>query len=120
MADGSTSAGIANGASLSGSVDLTGLLFAGLYVPSAWTAAAITFQASHDFDDDDTNAFVDVYNTSGTEYTIASANVVANRYIAIDPRDFAGARFIKIRSGTSSAAVNQAAARTIVLGILAD
>lgn len=117
MAVGSTSATIAASASLSGSIDLTGFILAGLYVPSAWTAAAITFQASPDNDDDDTVAFQDVYNASGTEFTIASANVVASRYISIDPRDFAGVRFLKIRSGVSGAAVNQAAARTFVLGV---
>lgn len=115
MAVGSTSATIANGASLSGVVDLTGVILAGFFMPAAWTSAAITFQASPDYDDDDTVTFADMYNASGTEYTIASANAVASRFIALDPRDFAGVRFLKIRSGVAGAGVNQGAARTFVL-----
>lgn len=115
MAAGGTSATIAASASTTGAIDLTNMVLCGLYMPAAWTSAAITFQASPDYDDDDTVAFADVYNSSGTEYTISSANAVAGRFIALDPRDFAGIRFLKIRSGVSGAAVNQAAARTFLL-----
>lgn len=119
MAVADTSATIANGASLSGSVDLTGVLLVGIYMPSAWTAADITFQASPDYDDDDTVTFQSIYNGDGDEYTIASAAAQASRFIAIDPRDFAGVRFLKIRSGTAAAAVNQGAARTLRLATTA-
>lgn len=113
MATGASSATIANGASLSGAVDLTNFVFAGLMMPAAWTAASITFQGSIDG-----TTYGDLYNTSGTEYTIASANAVASRFIAIDPRDFAGVRYVKVRSGSSAAAVNQGAARTLGLALL--
>lgn len=101
---------IAVGASLSTVLDLNGNMIGGILVPPAWTAAAITFRASIDG-----VSFFDVYATDGTEMTIASANVVADRFIAMDIRDFAGIRFLRLRSGNAALPVNQAADR--VLGV---
>lgn len=96
---------IANGASLSGAVELDGLLV-GIQMPTAWTAAGITFQASAD----GTN-FFDVKDSAGTEVSLTAA---ASTYITLDPaaRNF---KAIKVRSGTSAAAVNQGAERVLVL-----
>ena len=113
MASGGTSVTIAASGSLSGAADLTGFTLVSIQMPTTWTAAAITFSGSLDG-----STYGDVYNTAGTEYTIASASAVASRLIILDPRDFAGVRYLKIRSGTSAATVNQAAARTLVLGFL--
>lgn len=112
MSESTTGAKILSGASLSGSIDLIGFLLAGIQMPTGWTAASITFQASVDG-----TTFQDVYDTEGNEYTIASAGAAASRFIALDPRDFAGVRFLKIRSGSSAAAVNQGADRTFGLAL---
>lgn len=104
------SATIANGASLSGAVDLAGLTLVGIEIDeSGWTAAALTFQASTDGTDYD-----DLYDAAG-EATVASAQVAAGRYITLDPAKFQGVNHIKVRSGTGAVPVNQAAERTLAL-----
>lgn len=112
MSEATTNTKIASGASQSGVVDLIGFLLAGIQMPTTWTAADITFLASLDG-----VTYQPVYNTDGDEYTIASAAAQASRFIAIDPRDFAGVRYLKIRSGTAAAAVNQGADRTLGLAL---
>lgn len=109
---GSETVTIANGASLSGAaVFVNGVTsLVGIVIPAAWTAAALTFQASADG-----TTYGDLYNTAGTEVTIPSSAVAASRYIALDPSDFAGIAYLKVRSGTSAAAVNQTADRTLTL-----
>lgn len=97
---------IANGASLSGSTNLAGHILCGFYMPSAWTAASITLQASYD----GTN-FSDVYY-DGSEVSITAS---ASQYISLDPQRYFGIQQIRVRSGTSSSAVNQAAERVIKL-----
>jgi hypothetical protein len=82
----------------------------GIYMPAAWTTAAITLQAS----DASGGTFRDVYDNAGTEESITAA---ASQYISLYPDTFAGVRFIKIRSGTSATPVTQAAARTLILDI---
>lgn len=97
---------IANGASLSGAVDLGGRKLVALILPDAWTAASLTFQGSVD----GTN-FFNVYD-GATERTLV---VAANYYSAQNIADWVGFRWIKVRSGTAGTAVNQAAERTITL-----
>ena len=96
---------IANGASQSQAIDLDGFVPVGLLLPSAWTAAAITFLASGD-----NTTFVPVYEADGTELT---ATASTSRQVVLDPAKFAGIRYLKLRSGTASAAVNQGADRVI-------
>lgn len=97
---------IANGASLSGAVDLGGRKLVAIVMPSAWDAASLTFQASPDG--------VTYYNLydGATERALV---VSANYYSALGIGDWVGTRFLKIRSGTAGAAVNQTAARSITL-----
>jgi hypothetical protein len=97
---------IANGASLSGTVDLGGRKLVALIMPDAWTAASLTFQGSVD----GTN-FFNVYDGA----TERALTVAANYYSALAIGDWVGFRWIKIRSGTAALAVNQAAARTLTL-----
>lgn len=78
-----------------------------IVMPAAWTAADLTFQASND-----NTTFTDLYSASGTEYTASAA---ADRWIAFDPADFAGVTHLKVRSGTSSVPVTQAANRVLTL-----
>lgn len=98
---------IANGASVSGSLQMYGQSVIRVVMPSGWTAAVITVQTSGDG-----STWNDLYDRDGNEYTIQAA---AGRSIIIAPADFAGMNYIRLRSGTSSAAVNQGAQRDIVL-----
>jgi hypothetical protein len=105
---------IANGASLSNAVDLLGYDFVALEFPSAWTAASVTFQTS-----EDGVTFNDVYTYTNTEATMTGA--AASRWVVLDST-LVGlfGRYVKIRSGTAAAAVNQAAERTVrVIGRVA-
>jgi hypothetical protein len=97
---------IAAGASVSDEVKLSpGETLLCLEMPSAWTAASITFTAVVD---PTSTTFLDVYDDSG-EFTISTA--AASRYIII-PNGISLSRF-KIRSGTAATPVNQVAAAVI-------
>ena len=98
---------IANGASLSGAVTMTGGRLARITMPAAWTAASLTFQASSDG-----ATYGDLYDKDGVEYTVSAA---ASREIIIPLVDFLGVAYLKVRSGTSGTPVNQGAARTLKL-----
>lgn len=98
---------IANGASLSDSIDLSGTTLCGYIMPASWTTADITFQASID----GTN-FFDLYDQYGTE---VKHTVSTNRFIALLPSDNTSIRYIKFRSGISSGSVSQGAQRQITL-----
>ncbi len=103
---------IANGASLSDTVKLMSESILAIEMPAAWTAANLTFQAASDSDDATAATFNNVYDEAGVEYTVTAA---ASRYIMLDPSYFLGAKWVKVRSGTSGAAVNQGAQRVIGL-----
>ena len=105
---------ILNGASLSGALDLTisGGPPVGIQMPAAWTAANLTFQVSFDG-----TTYQDFYDSAGTEIAVTAA---AARFIALDPTNYFGVRFVKIRSGTSGVPVNQLADRAIILVFLAE
>lgn len=109
---------IANGAALSGEVDLSQYEVVGIQMPSAWTAAALTFQGRGHNDvlaDETIPALADVYDDGGTELSVSAA---ASRYIAIvgSKRDaLASLRYMKVRSGTTGTPVNQGAARRLLL-----
>lgn len=98
---------IANGASVSGTIDLKGRPLVGIFMPSAWTTATITFQISRDG-----TTWYDLYNSFGDELV---AQAAASRFIAFSPNELLAARYMRLRSGTSASAVNQGAARTLYL-----
>jgi len=99
---------IAISTSLSAAIALPpGWYPAAILMPAAWTAADLTFQLSLDG-----TTFADLYDDAGTEVT---AKAAAARYITLDPLEFRTARAIKLRSGTAASAVNQEAARTLIL-----
>jgi len=107
---------IAAGASLSNGVDLgpdSGRL--GLHMPSAWTAAGITFQVS----ESDQGPWGNLYDDAGAEVGLTSANVTASRAISLATPQLREAlapwRFLKVRSGVSATPVNQVAAAAIVI-----
>jgi len=98
---------IAAGANQSAAIDLYYHSLLAVVMPAAWTAADLTFQASADG-----ATFFNLYTSGGAEYTM---KVDASRYVALDPTDFVGVRFLKVRSGSASAPINQAAERTLTL-----
>ena len=100
---------IAINTSLSSAVQIFGGLLSIIEMPAAWDAANLTFQTSGD----GTNYF-NVYDDSGTEVTVTAST---SRRIRLEPSQWAGIQYIKIRSGTAGVAVNQTAARTLYLEV---
>lgn len=99
---------IANGESLSGPIYTGNAVPVGLVMPAGWTAAVITFQASADGGE----TWLDLFDTNDNEVSIT---VGASRHIALEGLPFASTQYLKLRSGTSAAAVNQAAERNITV-----
>jgi hypothetical protein len=101
-----TTATIANGASLSGVVDLGGRKLVAIVMSGSWTAASLTFQASPDG-----VTYYDVYDGA----TERSISVAASYYSALAIGNWIGFRHLKIRSGTTGTPVNQGGARVLTL-----
>ncbi len=99
---------ISNGQSLSAAVSLGGLRLFGIVMPSAWTAAGLTFQMSHDGG----ATWVNMYDANGNELTVTAG---MSRYIALDPANFAAVHMLKVRSGTTGTPVNQGQDATMQL-----
>jgi hypothetical protein len=98
---------IAAGASITAAIDLGTARLARIAMPAAWDAADLTFRTSFDG-----VAFADLYDIYGSEYTVKAA---ASRSIIVPLSDFVGVRYLEIRSGKSSLAVNQTALRALTL-----
>ena len=98
------SVSIANGQQESAEIVTNGMSLCGILTPAALTGTALTFEAS----DVAGGTYLPVYNSSGqVSYTVA-----ANRYVAIDPKDFQGIQFLKIKSGSA-----EGAARTLLCSL---
>ncbi len=95
----------APGTSLSAPIYLGAGTISGFQMPPAWDAANLTFQLS-----DDNVTYQNAYDSGGVEIVV---NAVAGRFIPVDPSAFNGFLYVKLRSGTSGAPVNQTAARTV-------
>lgn len=101
-----SSATITNGTSLSAAIDLGAATLFGIQLPAAWTTANLTFQGSTDG-----ATYANLYDSNGSEVTVTAA---ASQFIVMAvPPQWIGLRYLKIRSGTSGTAVNQAADRTL-------
>ena len=100
---------ILSGASTTEEIDLEGHQLAAIQMPSAWTAAGISYLAATESG----GTFQAVYN-NGIEVTATVAAstcaVAADNALCLAPL-----RFIKIRSGTAGTPVNQTADRTLTL-----
>lgn len=81
-----------------------------IQMSTAWTDAAVTFKGSIN----GSTTLSDIYTSTGGELSYTSS---AQRLVMVDPNLFAGVEYLQLRSGTSSAPVAQAAARTLYLGI---
>jgi hypothetical protein len=97
---------IANGASLSGAAEIGAGTLVGIQLPT-FTSAALTFQGSADG-----VTYVEVVDATNTAVTFTATTGAL--YIKA-PADLVGVPYIKVRSGTVGAAVNQGGARTISL-----
>ena len=100
---------IANGASLSSAFEMGGAKTMAVLWPAAWTAAVATFAGCLTSD----GTFVPIYNDRGEEATITSVTAATGTSLDYLCMVLAPWPYVKIRSGTSAAAVNQLAERTI-------
>jgi hypothetical protein len=87
---------IANGQQESAALNCGGIVLVGILFPAAFTGTAVTFEVSNKID----GTYVPLYNSAGlVSYTIAQG-----RFYAIDPKDFYGVNFLKIKSGSAEGA----------------
>lgn len=107
ISEGFATATIANGASLSDAVNMQGGRLCAIVMPADWTAADLTFMGSADG-----ATFYNLYDADDAEITVQASD---DRYILLDGGRWLGVRNLKVRSGTSAAAVNQGAQRLITL-----
>ena len=105
---GTTTVTILNGASLSGVADLRTLgALVGIQPDAAWDTNIVTFQGSYD------NAVWTNLRLFGVEVQIPG--VVASSLEPVDPMYFLAPRYLKVRSGTAAAPVNQVGDTVITL-----
>lgn len=96
---------------LSNVIDLGGLSPRTLEMSTAWTAGNITFMGAVN----STGTMSSVRtSTAGTELTHVTT---AGYVLSFNPNNFAGLRYLQIRSGTTATPVVQAAERTLYLGL---
>lgn len=99
---------ISSGASLTGTINLSGLRLFSIAMPSSWTAANLTFQMSPDSG----TTWVNLRDQSGNE-VVAVAD--ASCCVLLTPAQFASIQYLRIRSGTAATPVAQAADRSLQL-----
>jgi hypothetical protein len=101
----------AAGTSMSTAIDMTQSAFLGfnplaIFLPSAWTTAHLSFQASWD------NITFSEFHTLGGHLATTGTRV-ANDVTSIDGYPLRGIPFFRIRSGLVASPVNQVALRTV-------
>lgn len=106
---------IASGASLSDEINTGGKRIIGIIMPSAWTAASITFAslvARDDATSPPTDTYGKVQDASGTEVTVTTP--AASVYISLAATAaLEGLGRVKIRSGVAATPVNQGGDRVL-------
>lgn len=95
---------ILSGQTKSAAVSLRGTTICGIYVPSSFTGASISFEASPDG-----VTFSPIKSPAGT---LLSIPVVAGDYASLYPLDFVGIEFLKLVSASA-----EAADRSIILSL---
>lgn len=88
---------ILNGDQESNAIATGGMCLVGMILPSAFTGTAITFECSDAID----GIFKPLYDNSNS---LVSMTVAQGRAYAIDPANFQGISFLKIKSGSAEAA----------------
>lgn len=96
-------------ASLSAPIKIPGHTICGFSIPSTWTAANLTFQASYD----NGTTYQNLYDDSGNEVTVTVAAASVN--VRTDAVYWVGIEYLKVRSGTSGSPVAQTSALQVVL-----
>jgi hypothetical protein len=86
----------------SAAIKFDGMALVGLILPAAFTGTALTFLVCDTLD----GTYVPLYDSSNA---LVSMTVAQGRAYAVDPKNFQGIQYLKIKSGSS-----EAAARTIV------
>lgn len=106
----SQTATIANGASVSASIDLTDTSIIGIIMPAAWTTAALTIEVSAD-----NVTFVGLaYDDLGAQANVISSPVASSAY-ALNLTGLLPYKHARLRSGTTASPVNQGAERLITV-----
>lgn len=95
---------------LSSAVDVSFMTPVAIIGSTDWDTGNLTFQCSYD-----NVTFGNMYNASGGEYTVTVPTTDGGDWITLDPADFAGINYIKLRSGTSGTPVQQTNASTLYL-----
>lgn len=98
---------IANGASESEAIDTWMWTLLSVQMPAAWTLAALTVLGSADG--------VTYGTLVGASGALSVAAPAVNEVLTFDPAATFGVRYIKLKSGTVAAPVNQGAARTLMV-----
>src|SRR5260370_1398523 len=87
---------------LSPQVNLGGKTLVGIFLPSNWTAAGLSFQASPDGG----GTFAELEDATAAAVAVSSITAgAAGMYVAIDPAKWRGINCIKVRSGLVGAPV---------------
>lgn len=99
--------------SLSGAIECNDHDIVGIFIPASWTTAQISFSVCYE----SSGTYVPAYDAAGVELVCEAAS---SRYIAIPPDALAGARFVKIRSGTVGLPVAQSGDITLKIALSTD
>lgn len=98
---------IANGTSVSPTLDLTNTAILGFVMPSAWTTAALSIEVSLD-----NSTWYTPYDADSLPTGYFAAPAVSGAY-TLNYAQIIPWRYIRFRSGTTAVPVNQGAARTL-------
>lgn len=99
---------IASGASLSAGLNLNGMHGESIVMPAAWTAAGLSFSVSDTLG----GTYLPLIDALGVEVTLT---VAAAKSVVLPLGLLRAHNFLKLKSGTSAAPVNQAADRAVQL-----
>lgn len=99
------SVAIANSATSSDPITTGGMSLCGIKLPAAFTGTALTFTMCDTVD----GTYVGMKKADGTDLSYV---VAQNTYVIIDPKDFQGVNFFKIKSGST-----EGGARTLVCSL---
>lgn len=95
---------------LSTIISLKGYLLTNIVMPASWDSAALTFLISAD-----ESTYQSLFDYSG-EISYSSSIAIASVTLGVKPEHAMQMQgFMKLRSGTKAAAVNQSTSRTITL-----
>jgi hypothetical protein len=102
---------IANGAALSGAINIQGYDVVAIQQPASTEGTAFTFQGSVDG-----QTFADVKDSSGAEVSLTKSATAAETLL-FGTKELRGLQAIKVRSGTSATPTNQTGDATILVGL---